>query len=50
MAKKATKERYNFTIDKNLFSKFRAYCKENCINMSAKVESYIKKEVKDAPK
>ncbi len=47
MAKKATKERYNFTIDKELFDKFREYCKENCINMSAKIESYIKKEVKE---
>lgn len=46
MAKKGTKERYNFTIDKRLFEQFRAYCKENCINMSAKVESYIRKEMK----
>ena len=46
MVKKGTKARYNFTIDKGLFDKFRAYCKDNCINMSAKVESYIKKEVK----
>ncbi len=47
MSKKVTKERYNFTVDKKLFSQFREYCKDNCINMSAKIESYIKKEVKE---
>ncbi len=47
MTEKVSKGRYNFTIDKKLFDKFRSYCKENCINMSAKVESYIKKEVKE---
>lgn len=46
MAKKITKERYNFTIDKGLFERFRTYCRDNCINMSAKVESYIRKEMK----
>ena len=46
MSKKVTKERYNFTIDKALFDRFRAYCKGNCINMSAKMESYIRKEMK----
>jgi hypothetical protein len=44
------KGRYNFTIEKKLFKEFRKYCKDNCINMSAKIESYIKKEVKDGPK
>ena len=47
MAGKTSKGRYNFTIDKALFDKFREYCKENCMNMSAKIESYIKKEVKE---
>lgn len=47
MSRKVTKERYNFTIDRKLFDKFREYCKDNCINMSAKIESYIKKEVKE---
>lgn len=46
MIKKITKARYNFTIDEKLFDEFREYCKENCINMSAKIESYIKKEIK----
>ena len=44
MSKKTTKKRYNFTIDEKMFKKFREYCKKNCINMSAKIESYIKKE------
>jgi len=45
MVKKISKGRYNFTVDKTLFDKFRDYCKDNCINMSAKIESYIKKEI-----
>lgn len=45
---KVTKKRYNFTINERLFNRFRAYCKRNCINMSAKIESYIKKELKKA--
>lgn len=47
MPRNVTKERYNFTVDKKLFDKFRNYCRQNCINMSAKVESYIKKEVEN---
>jgi post-segregation antitoxin (ccd killing protein) len=47
MAEKISKGRYNFTVDKALFDKFREYCKDNCINMSAKIESYIKKEVRE---
>ncbi|MBI2139437.1 hypothetical protein HYU14_00820 [Candidatus Woesearchaeota archaeon] len=42
---KITKERFNFTIDAELFGEFRNYCKEHCINMSAKMESYIRKEL-----
>lgn len=46
MAKrKLTKERHNFTIDADIFEEFRGYCKEHCINMSAKIESFIKKEL-----
>ena len=45
MKKVAAKKRYNFTIDEKLFNKFREYCRQNCINMSAKIESYIKKEL-----
>jgi hypothetical protein len=39
------KKRVNFTIDENLFNRFRSHCKKNCINMSAKVESLIRKEL-----
>ena len=44
MVKKTTKGRYNFTIDERMFSRFKEHCKKNCINMSAKIESYIRKE------
>jgi len=50
MSKKVNKARYNFTIDKKLFDRFRAYCKDNCINMSAKIEKYIEMELRDGPK
>lgn len=39
------KNRYNFTIEKSIFEDFRKHCKEHCINMSAKVEQFIKKEL-----
>jgi|TARA_Y100000310_G_scaffold93932_1_gene91524 hypothetical protein len=39
------KTRVNFTVDEDLFNKFRSYCKRNGLNMSAKIESYIKKEL-----
>ena len=50
MIKKVTKGRYNFTIDEKLFAQFKKYCKDNCINMSAKVESYVRKEIKNGSK
>lgn len=43
--KRTYKIRVNFTIDDDLFNKFRQYCKKNSINMSAKIESLIKKEL-----
>ena len=39
------KSRVNFTVDENLFNRFRSYCKNNAINMSAKIESFMKKEL-----
>jgi len=36
------KTRATFTIDEDLFSRFRSYCKKNSINMSAKVEQLLK--------
>ena len=39
------KTRVNFTVDKDLYNSFRSYCKRNALNMSAKIESFIKKEL-----
>ncbi len=39
------KARVNFTVDEDTFNKFRSYCKRNGLNMSAKIESYMKKEL-----
>ena len=44
--KRTYKTRAAFTIDEELFNKFRAYCKKNGINMSGKIESYIREEMK----
>lgn len=40
------KRRANFTIDSRLLRDFRNYCRENRLNMSNLIESYIKKELK----
>lgn len=32
---------------KNLFNKFRSYCKGSAINMSAKIESFMRNELKN---
>lgn len=39
------KTRVNFTVDEDLYNSFRSYCKRNALNMSAKIESFIKKEL-----
>lgn len=39
------KKRVNFTIDEELFNRFRNYCKKKGINMSAKMENYIREEI-----
>ena len=44
--KRTYKTRAAFTIDEELFNKFRAYCKKNGINMSGKIEKYIREEIK----
>ena len=44
--KRVYKTKVSFTIDEELFNKFRAYCKKNGINMSGKIENYIRKELK----
>lgn len=43
--KRTYKIRVSFTLDEELFNKFRNYCKENGINMSGRIESYIRKEL-----
>ena len=45
--KRSYKARAAFTLDEELFNRFRNYCKENGINMSGRVESYVRKELKD---
>ena len=46
LKKIAYKTKISFTIDEELFNKFRNYCKQNDINMSGRMESYIRKELK----
>ena len=46
--KRTYKIRAAFTLDEELFNKFRAYCKENGINMSGRIEHYIREEIKKA--
>ncbi|MBI3035890.1 hypothetical protein HYY71_06225 [Candidatus Woesearchaeota archaeon] len=48
--KRAYKTRVAFTIDEELFNQFRNYCKKNGINMSGKVESYLRDELKNIRK
>lgn len=43
--KHSYKTRVSFTIDEDLFNRFRSYCKKNSIIMSAKLEEYMKKEL-----
>ena len=46
LRKTVYKTKASFTIDEELFNKFRNYCKQNGINMSGRIESYIRKELK----
>ncbi|PIN77907.1 hypothetical protein COV16_06370 [Candidatus Woesearchaeota archaeon CG10_big_fil_rev_8_21_14_0_10_34_8] len=46
LRKKSYKERVNFTIDEEIVQKFKAYCKENNINMSKQIESLLKEYLK----
>ena len=45
LRKRTYKIKVSFTLDEELFNKFRNYCKENGINMSGKIESYLRKEL-----
>ena len=44
------KERANFTIDSNLLRRFRKYCGEHGMKMSAKIEQYMTKELQKEAK
>jgi hypothetical protein len=46
LKKIAYKTKVSFTIDEELFNKFRNYCKKNGINMSGRMENYIRQELK----
>lgn len=37
-----SKTRLNFTVDRAIAQRFRKHCKENSINMSAKIEQMMK--------
>jgi len=37
-----TKTRLNFTIDKNIASRFKKFCREKSYNMSSKIEQAMK--------
>ena len=39
------KRRYNFTLDPNIFKKFKEYCEKKGIKMSTKIEQYIKENI-----
>lgn len=43
--KRTYKIRPSFTIDEDLFNRYRNYCKKNGISMSARVENFIKEEL-----
>ena len=45
--KRTYKARVSFTLDEEVFNKFRNYCKKNGINMSGKIESYLREELKE---
>lgn len=46
--KASYKKRVNFTIDEDLFNRFRSYCKKKGYVMSAKLEKYMKEELKSS--
>ena len=45
--KRTYKARAAFTIDEDMFNEFRNYCKKNGINMSGRIENYIRNELKN---
>lgn len=45
LPKTVYRQRINLTIDSNILSNFKKYCKSNNYNMSRLIEGYIKKEL-----
>lgn len=45
--KRSYKTRVTFTIDESLLNEFRNYCRKKGYNMSAKVEGFMKGEIKN---
>jgi len=43
--KRTYKAKISLTVDEELFNKFRNYCKKNGINMSGRIENYIREEL-----
>ena len=43
--KRSYKIRPSFTIDEDLFIRYRNYCKKNGISMSARIENFVRKEL-----
>ncbi len=40
-----SRKQFTITIDENILKKYRKYCKEKGINMSKRIENYIKKDM-----
>lgn len=45
--KRSYKIRPSFTIDEELFNRYRNYCKKKGITMSARIENFIRKELSE---
>ena len=45
--KRTYKIRPSFTIDEDLFNRYRNYCKQNGISMSARIEKFIRNELRE---
>ena len=39
------RKQFTITIDEETLKKYREYCKENDVNMSKRIERYIKKDM-----
>lgn len=46
--KASYKKRVNFTVDEELFNRFRSYCEKKGIKMSARIEECMRKQLEQA--